>query len=69
MPASPPPPPCSARPTVNVNVQGRDKGAAAQELLEASMDLSSAMANAVSPELDVIGDALAWEEQRRAEGN
>ena len=40
---------------------------AAGELLQAGLELFGAMQNAVSPEVLVIDEALAWEERRRAE--
>jgi hypothetical protein len=40
---------------------------AAGELLRAGLELFGAMQNAVSPEVMVINEALAWEERRRAE--
>jgi len=41
-------------------------GEAAGELLASGLALFAAMEQAVSPEVMVIGDALAWEERRRA---
>jgi len=40
---------------------------AAAELVMAGQELRGAMENAVSPEVMFIGEALAWEERRRAE--
>lgn len=40
---------------------------AAGELLQAGLELFGAMQNAVSPEVMVMDDALAWEDRRRAE--
>jgi hypothetical protein len=37
-------------------------------LLHAGLDLFAAIQNAVSPEMMVIGDALAWEDRQRGEG-
>jgi hypothetical protein len=41
--------------------------AAAGELLAAGLDLHGAIHNAVTPEMEVIGDALGWEDRRRAQ--
>jgi hypothetical protein len=40
---------------------------AAAEPLDAGLELFAAMQNAVSPEVMVMDEALAWEERRRAE--